>query len=283
MTDRRGSALRTCGCVAAGLLVLAGCSGAGGGGGGGGGAARAAKGGASAAASGTAAAAAPAAPSPSAAPLVPELDETKQPRTRDEARDLLGRIVIAQQAFGPEVERATPFESDPRRWPVLDQDCVWQTEGLPPDVLATSTRYFQIPAGNGHGRVQINVTVTVHRNRTESGWETARAMEEVLRCPDQELREGEDIKGLWGGAFHFGEQGNGWTEDAFTEAGQYVSRTGGGPYSYIWSQGQFGPVTMAAAGKGAAGFPDDTLKALLVQGTSRLMANARQVLAKAAG
>ncbi|UUU43707.1 hypothetical protein [Streptomyces sp. NBC_00162] len=287
MKDRPGFGLRARGCVVAGLFVLAGCSGGGGGGG-----ADAAKGAASrtpsaspasSASSGTGSTGTPTAPGASGAPLVPELDESRQPKTAAEARALLGRIVIGQAAFGPEVERATPFESDPRRWPVLDQDCVWQTEGLPPDVLATSTRYFQIPAKDGHGRVLINATVTVHHDRQESGWETARAMEEVLRCPDQKLRDGEDLKGLWGGALHLGEQMNGWTEDAFTESGKYVSAAqGGGPQPYIWSQGQFGPVTLAVAGKGAEGFADAALNALVVQGTSRLMVNTKQELAKAA-
>ncbi|WP_329389203.1 hypothetical protein OG625_35535 [Streptomyces sp. NBC_01351] len=280
MTHRRSSALRAYGCVAAGLLVLAGCSNGGGG-----------KNGAgeripAGAASGTASAAATPAPASSGtptAPLIPELDESKQPRTAADARALIGSIAIGQEAFGPEVGRSTPFESDPARWPVLDADCVWQTEKLPQDVLATSTRYFQIPAKDGHGRVQINATVTVHRSRLESGWETARAMEEVLRCPDQRLRAGEELKGLWGASLYQGEQVNGWTEDAFTESGQYVGEEGGGPHPYLWSQGQFGPVTIAIAGKGAQGFTPEALSALVVQGTSRMMLQAHQELGKAAG
>ncbi|CAM5578394.1 hypothetical protein [Streptomyces avidinii] len=215
--------------------------------------------------------------------LVPELDESKQPKTVAEARDLLGRIVIAEQALGPEVVRSTPFESDPGHWPVLDEGCVWQTAGLPADVLATSTRYFHIPAKDGRGRVRINATVTVHHNREESGWETARAMEEILRCPNQKLREGEDLKNLWGGSFYRGEQMNGWTEDAFTETGEYVSAKDGGPYRYTWSQAQFGPVTVAVSAKGAVGVTEDSMNAFVAQGTSRMMLQAKQELGKAAG
>ncbi|MDX6761438.1 hypothetical protein SIN09_18970 [Streptomyces sp. F8] len=220
---------------------------------------------------------------PSAVSLVPALDESKQPKTAAEARDLLARILITEDAFGPGVVRATPFESDSGRWPVLDERCVWQTTGLPPDVLATNTRYFQIPAGDGHGRVRLNATVTVHRDRGESGWETARAMEEVLRCPDQKLREGEDIKGLLGNAMYQGEQMNNWSEDAFSEIGTYVSEADGGPHRYFWYQAQFGPVTVAIAGKGAEGFKDETLTQLVVQGNSRMIAHAKQALGKAAG
>ncbi|MFE1809385.1 hypothetical protein [Streptomyces sp. NPDC059533] len=286
MTYGGGSALRACGCAAAGLLVLTGCSAGGG-----------AKSGAdertptatattatAGAASGSpGASAAPAPTKPAAAPLVPEVDESKQPRTAAEARALLGRIVVDREAFGPEMVRRTPFESDPSHWPVLDEACVWQTSGLPEDVLATSTRYFQLPAQEGRGRVRINVTVTVHRNRQDSGWETAHAMEEVLRCPDQKLREGEELKGLWGASLYQGEQLNGWTEDAFTESGRYVSEEDGGPHPYLWSQGQFGPVTIAVAGKAAEGFTQEALSALVVQGTARMMLQAKQQLGKAAG
>ncbi|MFD6109569.1 hypothetical protein ACFWG0_05585 [Streptomyces yangpuensis] len=220
---------------------------------------------------------------PSAVSLVPQLDESKQPKTAAEARELLARILITEDAFGPGVVRSTPFESSSGRWPVLDEGCVWQTAGLPQDVLATNTRYFQIPAADGHGRVRLNATVTVHRDRLESGWETARAMEEVLRCPDQKLREGEQLKGLLGNAMYQGEQLNNWSEDAFNEIGTYVSEQDGGPHRYFWYQAQFGPVTVAIAGKGAEGFKDETLTQLVVQGNSRMIAQAKQALGKAAG
>ncbi|MFH9795486.1 hypothetical protein [Streptomyces virginiae] len=281
---RRDVALRACGCAATGLfiMVMAGCTA-------GGTAEGEATSRAPAASAASSASPAPpattAAPSPgaSAVSLVPELDESKQPKTAAEARALLDRIVIVEDAFGPDVVRRTPFESRPGRWPVLDEKCVWQTSDLPQDVLATNTRYFEVPAGNGHGRVQINATVTVHRNRAESGWETARAMEEVVRCPDQKLREGEDLKGLLGTANHQGEQMNNWSEDAFSEFGTYVGPQGGEPQRYFWYQAQFGPVTVAIAGKGAEGFKQETLTQLVVQGNSRMIAQAKQALGKAAG
>ncbi|MGW7455301.1 hypothetical protein [Streptomyces sp. NPDC054787] len=290
VTYSRGFALRARGCVLAGLFLLAGCSGED--------ATKAAGPSRTPAAapspSGTASpgTAGPGTPSPGtaggtasspAAPLVPPLDESKQPKTVAEARRLLGRIVIGQEAFGPEVVRSTPFESAPGRWPVLDEACVWQTTGLPADVLATNTRYFHVPAKDGRGRLRLNATVTVHHDRRESGWETARAMEEVLRCPAQKLREGEELKNLWGGSFYLGEQMNGWTEDAFSETGEYLSAEDGGPYRYTWSQAQFGPVTVAIAAKGAAGFTEEAMNALVAQGTSRMMLQAKQELGKAAG
>ncbi|MER6254772.1 hypothetical protein ABT224_25795 [Streptomyces sp. NPDC001584] len=300
----RGKAvLRACGCAVAGLFLIAGCtadgtpkggtasgtpgtsatpSGTGGPGTGGPGARGSGPGGSgpgSTGASGTPAAR----PSSSASIPMPPVDESKQPKTVAEARDLLGRIIIAEHDLGPEVVRNTPFESDPGRWPVLDEACVWQTEGLPADVLATSTRHFHVPAKDGRGRVRLDATVTVHHNREESGWETARAMEEVLRCPDQKLREDEDLKTLWGGSFYLGEQMNTWTEDAFTETGEYVGAQDGGPHPYTWSQAQFGPVTVAISARGAAGITRDALYAYVVQGTSRMMLQAKQELGKAAG
>ncbi|MFD7257759.1 hypothetical protein [Streptomyces sp. NPDC059874] len=282
MTYGRSSALRAYGCVAAGLLVLTGCSA--GGDGKGGGADRTPSATGTSAPAGSAPAASEPAPSgTSTAQRILELDESKQPKTRAEARALLARIVIGQEVLGPEVVRSSPFESDPARWPVLGEDCVWRTSRLPEDVLATSTRYFHVPAKEGHGRVQINATVTVHRNRQESGWETANAMEEVLRCPDQRLKAGEELKNLWGAPFSQGEQMNRWTEDAFLESGEYVSSESGGPHPYIWSQGQFGPVTVAVAVKGAEGFTVEALNTLVAEGTGRMFLNAEQELGKAAG
>lgn len=227
--------------------------------------------------------ASPTATGGAATPLVPALDETKLPKNAAEARASLGRIIADQDIFGPDVKRSMPFESDPRRWAVLGGDCAWQTAGLPADVLATSTRHFHIPAKEGQGRLKLDVTVTVHHNREESGWETARAMEEVLRCPNQRLRANEEVTGLWGGALYLGEQMNGWTEDSFNEVGKYVGEEGGGPHHYIWNQAQFGPVTVAVTGKGAAGFTSDTINTLVVQGTSRMMLSAKQEFGKAAG
>ncbi|MGZ9935685.1 hypothetical protein ACXNSR_38065 [Streptomyces sp. NC-S4] len=281
MGENRGKAvLRACGCAVAGLFLVAGCAADGTSKDG---AASGTPGASATQGTGSPGASTPAARPSGAVPIpMPPVDESKQPRTAAEARDLLGRIIVAEQDLGPEVVRSAPFESGPGRWPVLDESCVWQTEGLPDDVLATSTRHFHIPAGGGRGRVRINATVTVHHNREESGWETARAMEEVLRCPDQKLREGEELKSLWGGALYLGEQMNEWTEDAFTESGKYVGADGG-PYPYTWSQAQFGPVTVAIAAKGAQGVTDDDLNAYVAKGTGQMMYLAKQELGKAAG
>ncbi|WP_405542705.1 hypothetical protein OG590_03190 [Streptomyces goshikiensis] len=105
-------ALRVGGCVAAGLLVLTGCSAGSGG----------ARDGASAspaaspsAGSGAASAPAPGATGASGVPLVPELDEAKQPKDAAGARALLERISVEPEAFGPGIVRSSPFESAPDR------------------------------------------------------------------------------------------------------------------------------------------------------------------------
>ncbi|MFG2987799.1 hypothetical protein ACGFZK_00485 [Streptomyces sp. NPDC048257] len=281
--NRGNAALRACGCAVVGLFLIAGCSADGTPKGGAASRTPAAPPGTGGSTAGPGSTAASTPTGGTGFPLVPELDESKQPKTVAEARELLRRVVIAEQALGPEVVRSTPFESDPGHWPVLDEGCVWQTAGLPADVLATSTRYFHVPAKDGRGRVRLSATVTIHHNRLESGWETARSMEEVLRCPDQKLREGEELKSLWGGVLYLGEQMNGWTEDAFTESGKYVGAQDGGPHYYTWSQAQFGPVTVAIAARGAAGITEEAVSAFVVQGTSRMMAQAKQELGKAAG
>ncbi|MEV8530590.1 hypothetical protein [Streptomyces sp. NPDC051211] len=283
-------ALRGCGSALAALLLLAGCSdgtekpsasGTPSGAASPGGGASPGSPGGTASPGGPGGTASPGASRP-AAPLLPPLDEAKQPGNAAEGRTLLARIAIGPASFGPTAARSNPAESAPNRWPVLDQNCVWQTAGLPADVLATRTQYFHVPAQGDRGLVRLNATVTIHRNRTESGWETARAMEEVLRCPNQKLRDGEELRSLYGNVLYQGEQLVGWTEDAFTESGQYVSG-GAAPQSYSWSQGQYGPVTIAVAVKGAPGYTPAELTRYVAQGTSDLMLLAKQELGKAAG
>ncbi|MGG8405867.1 hypothetical protein ACM614_04315, partial [Streptomyces sp. 12297] len=224
-----------------------------------------------------------AAPTVSPTPLVsmPPVDEARMPRSPAQARALLGRVIADSSLIGPGVVPATPYESDPSAAPYLDGKCVWQTGPLPADVLATRTRYFHVPAREGRGRIQINATVTVHHSREESGWEVARAMEEVMRCPDQQLRGDQRLKGLLGTTLYYGEYTNNWTEDAFNEYGEYYGTEEGGPHLYYWYQGQYGPLVMAVSAKGAQGVTKEELSPLLTQGMAWMMQRAKNELGKA--
>ncbi|MFD9281734.1 ABC transporter substrate-binding protein [Streptomyces mirabilis] len=68
--------------------------------------------------------------SPTASPTT-ETDPAKQPRTADQARALIGKVIAGPELFGPGVVRTTPYESDPSRWAVLGDGCTWHLAELP--------------------------------------------------------------------------------------------------------------------------------------------------------
>ncbi|AUH39427.1 hypothetical protein CXR04_03405 [Streptomyces sp. CMB-StM0423] len=187
----------------------------------------------------------------------PEADPEQVPRTAAEARRLVQEVLAEPEHFGPETERAAPYERDPARWTVLAEDCAWRTEGLPDDVLATRTRYFEIPAAGGKGAMEVSATVTVHRTTLDAAWEQARMLEEAVGCPEQTLRAGERLTGLASLALAYGEGANETSDDSLSERGECVSDSRGGPYPYTWDQSTFGPVvvgvSVCAGEKTAAG------------------------------
>ncbi|MEV4446718.1 hypothetical protein [Streptomyces mirabilis] len=138
-----------------------------------------------------------------------------------------------------------PYESDPGFWPVLDANCVWQRDPLPATVLTTLTRYSELPTQDGKGPIRVAAVVTVHRSAKDADREMAENLEEALRCPDQQLRQGERITGLLSQGSAFGLLGNSTAEDTLTEGGQYYSDELGGPYYYYWMQSRLGQVTVA--------------------------------------
>jgi hypothetical protein len=238
----------------------------------------------------------PASPAPSAVPgagqsppapgstgliPLPVVDEAKVPRDPAAARALLAKVIATAQMIGPDVVPSTPYESAPGTMPYLDRDCVWQTGAPPADVLATGSRYFHIPAAGGKGAVQISATVTVHRTRAESAWEIARSMEEVMRCPDQQLRADQQVKDLFGTTLQGGEYTNRTTEDTFTEYGNFHGTREGGPHPYTWTQAQYGPVTVAIALKGSSGIVRDDLQQPGAYGLTWMMQRARNEIGRA--
>ncbi|MER5432659.1 hypothetical protein [Streptomyces sp. NPDC002588] len=229
-----------------GLLLVTGCSGGGGSGGG------KATGGPSRTA--TADAGGTATPAPAAAPTALDFtpDPARAPKTRADAVRLAEKVAGGPELWGAGYVLAAP-DSDPGFWPVLDDDCVWQREPVPDDVLASITRYSELPAADGKGPVKVAVTVTVHKDVDAADWEQASTLEEALRCPDQVLRAGERITGLQSLGMPFGKNGNQYAEDSLFEAGQYQSDTLGGPFAYTWTQGRVGQVTVAATGRGSKG------------------------------
>ncbi|MFJ9539786.1 hypothetical protein ACIRPX_21290 [Streptomyces sp. NPDC101225] len=176
-----------------------------------------------------------------------QADPAKQPRTVREAREFVRKMIADPQLLGMGAVRATPYESDPSTWAVLGHDCVWRREALPKDVLATLTRYFEIPASGTKGSVRMSATVTVHRTALDAAWEQAGMLEEAVGCPEQTLRPGERLTGLDSTAVAWGENGNTTSDDSLSEVGKCVSDTQGGPYAYSWTQSTFGSVVVGAS------------------------------------
>ncbi|MER6617532.1 hypothetical protein [Streptomyces xantholiticus] len=201
---------------------------------------------------------------PEASPTV-VWDPARQPRTAGQAQKLIRKVIAGPELIGPGVVRATPYESDPSRWAVLGVDCVWRQESLPKDVLATLTRYFQVPAEGGKGAVRLSATVSVHRTALGADWAQAGTLEEVMGCPEQTLRPGDRLTGLMSASHVWGDAANRSSEDRLNERGQCHSYTHGGPYPYIWMQSTLGPVTVGASACGGRGHGEDEVHRLVAQ------------------
>lgn len=217
-------------------------------------------------------------PSPSATGLDFTPDPGRAPKTRAEALRLARAIASTPAKWGPGYVRRTPYESDPGLRPVLDADCVWQLKPLPATVLATLIRYSELPAEDGKGPIRVAAVVTVHRTVKDADWEMAGTLEEALRCPDQQLRQGERITELGSLGAGFGMLGNLTAEDMLTEGGKYYSDDLGGPHHYYSTQSRWGQVTIAAFGKGSKGRSADEVNTALIQGAGAMVSRVESEL-----
>ncbi|MBK6044409.1 hypothetical protein [Streptomyces sp. MBT55] len=204
---------------------------------------------------------------PSAEPAkTPDPDPARLPKTRAAALDLIDRVIADPDSFGPGVVKRSPYESGPDTWPVLGEDCVWQQRKPGHSVLATLTRSFEVPAEAGKGPVRLGAVVTVHRTRGDAAWEMAESIEETMRCPTQQLREGELIGSM--------------VADALSEVGEYRSSELGGPHHYAWQQAQTLQFTVAVTGKGAKGRTGDEIDNLVVQAQAAMLVRLESAVEK---
>ncbi|WP_234315101.1 hypothetical protein [Streptomyces globisporus] len=249
MRDAYGRTLRTGAVLAAGVALLAGCSSGGGGDDG-----KPPRRPPSTSASG----------SPTPTPSRPDftLDPKKAPRTAADARRMALAVVAGPDDWGPDYVKRSPYLSDPGSWPVLGPTCEWEAGTLPRSVLASVTAHSEIPAADGKGPLRVAATVTVHRTETDADWEMAETLEEPLRCPDQQLRQGERITGLGSLGMPYGVGGNGHATDSLSENGSYVNDAFKGRQGYSWYQVRIGQVTMATVVKGAPGRTEDLVTVL---------------------
>ncbi|MFJ8789471.1 hypothetical protein [Streptomyces sp. NPDC102462] len=187
-------------------------------------------------------------------------DAARLPETRSQALRLLRTVTAGPDSYGPGYERRTPYESDPADWPVLGPDCVWRQASLPADVLGSLTRYARLPAGGGRGEVRAAATVTVHRTAAQADGEMAETLEEALRCPDQQLRATERIRGLNSIGSGYGTNGNTSADDVLLEMGEYLNPgLGKEATPYFWDQVRLGPVTIAVVVEGGKGYAQGDL------------------------
>ncbi|MFJ9309705.1 hypothetical protein [Streptomyces cyaneofuscatus] len=209
-----------------------------------------------------------------------EPDPARLPRTRAAALDLIGQVIAGPDSFGPGVVKRSPYESDPATWPVLGADCVWK-QGKPADtVLATRTRYFEVPAAAGEGPVRLAAVVTVHRTREDAEWEMAESIEETMRCPTQQLTADEQIGSMVAAALLGGEEVQRNSDDALTESGEYRSTELGGPHPYTWQQAQTSQVTVAVTAKGAKGRTEKEIDALVTQAQATMLVRLESAVEK---
>ncbi|MDX2293952.1 MULTISPECIES: hypothetical protein [Streptomyces] len=270
---------RTCCAVLLGGILLAGCSGGGGGGGGGGGPKPSASGSASptatgspaatgsATATGSASASASTVPDKAATPTALDFtyDPARAPRNRADAQRLARAVLAEPDSWGPGFTERTPYLSPDGYWPVLPASCRWETGALPSTVLHSVTGYSEVPAKGAKGLLQVAATVTVHTSVDEADWEMAQTLEEALRCPDQTLRDGEKVTGLFSIGTPFGVNNNFTAADSLNERGKYVRAGVKGEHFYGWSQSRVGPVTLAVSAKGSAGHSEDEISTAMIR------------------
>lgn len=204
-------------------------------------------------------------------------DESRKPRTRAQALRLARAVASEPTRYGAGYVKRSPYESDPDSLAVLDEDCVWQREPLPPSILTSLTRYSELPAKDGKGPVRIAATVIVHRADSDAEWEMARTLEEALRCPEQRLSNDERLTGLLSAGLPYGA-GQVNADDSISESGEYLSDQLGGPHHYTWGQSRLGQVTVAVVGKGAKGRTAEEIDAAVLEGAARMLVDVQDQL-----
>ncbi|MFB7942241.1 hypothetical protein [Streptomyces sp. NPDC056049] len=261
---------RSCCAVLAGGILLAGCSDGGGGSGDpkpSASPSAPASATASPTASGSPSSSAPGTPDPLATPtaLAFTFDPDRAPRNEADAKRLALGVLAEPDSWGPGFTERSPYLSSDGYWPVLPATCRWETGAVPSTVLHSVTGYSQVPAKGAKGLLQVAATVTVHTSVDEAEWEMAQTLEEALRCPDQVLRDGEKVTGLFSIGNPFGVNGNFTAADSLSERGKYVRAGVAGEHFYGWSQSRVGTVTLAVSAKGSAGHTEDEVSTAMIR------------------
>ncbi|MBZ3905824.1 hypothetical protein [Streptomyces griseiscabiei] len=192
----------------------------------------------------------PSSPTPESEPYT--LAEDRAPKTRADAVTFVRDLDVRPDYFGSGFRGREPRESDPARWAVLGQDCLWRREALPATVLASLTRAFELPERDGKGPVYVSVTVTVHRDAVSARRDMAGALESAMRCPEQRLNATDRVRGLYSQIDAFADGRSALSEDDLTETGEWLGGDGKA-HPFDWYKYRVGPVTVAATARHGAG------------------------------
>ncbi|MEV6616504.1 hypothetical protein AB0N31_22085 [Streptomyces sp. NPDC051051] len=225
----------------------------------------------SAAASGAASAAAsPSSSGGDTTSLTPfEADPARVPRTKRQAEALAEAVALEPEAWGAGFRAQRPAASAPGTVAVLDERCRWERRALPGDVLASRSRYSELPGTAGKGEIKVTAAVTVHATVRDADEQLAVTLEEPLRCREQQVRTDERISGLMSAAIPYGQGDNTYADDQVVEIGSYV--TGGNEQPYRWYVTRLGTVTLAVSVKGAAGYSNAELNQYASHATAAML------------
>ncbi|MDQ0580658.1 hypothetical protein [Streptomyces rishiriensis] len=193
-----------------------------------------------------------------APPLTPfQADPARVPRTRQQAEALATAVALNPQAWGAGFRAQRPAASTPGTVAVLDEQCRWERRPLPGSVLASLSRYSEIPATADKGELKVTAAVTVHATVRDADEQLAATLEEPLRCREQQVRTDERIAKLMSAATPYGQGNNNYADDQVVEIGSYL--TGDAEQVYRWYVTRLGTVTLAVSVKGATGYSNGEL------------------------
>ncbi|MEU3985212.1 hypothetical protein AB0F77_34975 [Streptomyces sp. NPDC026672] len=181
------------------------------------------------------------------------LAEARAPKTRAEAVAFVRGLDVRPDYFGIGYRKREPFESDPDMWAVLQEDCLWQREALPENVLASLTRAFELPEKDGKGSVYVSLTVTVHEDTVAARRDMAESLESALRCPEQRLNATDMVRGLYSRLDAFADARNVISDDDLAESGEWAVDGTSEAHPFDWYKYRLGPVTVAATARHGAG------------------------------
>ncbi|MFF4584955.1 hypothetical protein [Streptomyces sp. NPDC001388] len=204
-------------------------------------------------------------------------DASLVPRTAADGRVLADSVVLAPGDWGRGFVAQSPAASAAGTWAVLNDACRWERERLPHGVLASSSRYSMLPAGDGRGTVKVTAAATVHASVLGADDQLGTTLEEVLRCPEQQPRSDERITGLNSLGTPFGAREQEYADDSVLEAGEFTGN-GGSAQPYRWMVARLGTVVVAVSVTGAKGNTEQELTQLGADALAKMLERIQQRL-----